>query len=246
MVREHHQLSRGLCRAPHLPLHPYLCIPLTPPRPSLCPKALCLMGLNSRRHSPSYSRQSLFEVTACSPGSPTFSPSLSSLQTQDPGLSRLPLVSLCTQASPQACPLSCQCRSGTAAPLPPVQAVVLKHRGPVTCSSCSPLPDGALSPQPLAGSLGSSESPSSPLPSLNLLSWPMHSILTRRSLTSFSCLRTFQSFPYSWNEPTPTLWSTRPSDSTRVTPRPHFPPLPAWQFPRQHPSSLLSPGPAGL
>lgn len=111
-------------------------------------------------------------------------------------------------------------RGGTATPLPPAQAVVLKHSGLATsASSYSPLPDGAPSPQPRAGSLGSSLTP--PLhscpPSISSLGPRTDSIITRRSLTSLPCLRTFQSCPYPWNEPTPTSCPTRPSDSTRAT-----------------------------
>ena len=89
-------------------------------------------------------------------------------------------------------------RGGTATPLPPAQAVVLKHGGLATsASSYSPLPDGAPSPQPRAGSLGSSLTP--PLhscpPSISSLGPCTDSIITRRSLTSLPCLRTFQSCP---------------------------------------------------
>ena len=129
--------------------------------------------------------------------------------------------------------------------------------GPSNTLHCPPSPavpvsEDASTPQPLAGSLGSSLPPCPPTSSATwmtllprLLSGPLHSTrhtpASRESFlrcrlptpTSLLCFRTFRSYP----GPRRSLQQLRPSDSALQTPGPHLPLLPTSHFPLWHTSS---------
>lgn len=150
---------------------------VSPPWPSRHPEALCLIRPSRQDHSPSHPLSvPLLPVPARSRGAPCLSaPSLPSLRTQDLGLFRQLLVSSCTQASPQAC----------------LPHLYMDSRPQRPC--CLWQPPSSWCPGPTASTV---KGPfPSPLPSLYLLIWLTHAVLTRAPLTSLPHFKNLPKLP---------------------------------------------------